>query len=85
MNSTFESTVGLMQVLLLGLWEAIGALYFGWSPVAILLSWGAGVFTFNIAVATALRTYIKLTTPIPVPDNVVNIADASVTEDDGVA
>lgn len=80
MNSSFEAIVGFMQILLLALWEAIGALYFGWSPVAILLCWGAGIFTYNVAIATALRTYIKLTTPPELPDNVV-----SIVEEDGVA
>lgn len=72
MNSNFETTVAAMQVILLGLWEAVGTLYFGWSPVAILLCWGAGIFTFNIAVATALRTFIKLT-QAPEPENIVNL------------
>lgn len=83
MSKNFETTVAALQVILLGLWEAIGALYFGWSPIAIVLCWFAGIFTFNIAVATALRTFIKLT-QVPAPDNVVNIHDATITEDDHV-
>jgi len=82
MNSSFEAIVGFMQILLLVLWEAIGALYFGWSPVAILLCWGAAIFTYNVAIATALRTYIKLTTPPEPTNNVVNLAAVPDEEDD---
>lgn len=81
MSKNFEVTVALMQLLLLALWEGVGAAYFGWSPVAILICWGAGIFTFNVAIATALRTFLKLTrVPEPVANNVV-----SITEDDHVA
>ena len=80
MSNNFELTVAFMQVILLALWEAIGALYFGWSPVAVALCWFAGIFTFNISVATALRTSIKLPTPQAVVSNTV----VSITEEDGV-
>ena len=80
MSNNVELTVAFMQVILLALWEAIGALYFGWSPVAVALCWFAGIFTCNISVATALRTFIKLTTPQAVVSNNV----VSITEEDGV-
>lgn len=80
----FDATVAVLQLFLLGLWEALGAIYFGWSPLAIFLCWLVGVWTLNIATASVLKTFIKLTQPPAVPDNVVNIADASITEEDGV-
>lgn len=85
MSKSFEQTVGLMQLLLLGLWEGIGALYFGWSPVAIALCWFGGIFTFNIGIATALRTFIKLTRVPETATNIVNVhGEAQITEEDGV-
>jgi hypothetical protein len=87
MNKNFDATVSFMQLLLLVLWEGLGAVYFGWSPVAVFLVWLVGIFTLNIGVATVLRTFIKLTRP-PVEaadnvvNNVVNINDAAITEDD---
>jgi hypothetical protein len=82
MTKGFDIAVAWLQLLLLALWEVLGALYFGWSPLAIFLCWIVGVWTLNIATATVLRTFIKLTTPAS-PDNVVNLH--AVTEEDGVA
>ena len=84
MSKSFELTLGIMQVLLLALWEAIGAFYFGWSPWAVGLCWFTGIFTFNIGVATALRTFIKLTTPRAGAETAVNVHNVQITEEDGV-
>jgi len=75
-TSSFDVAVAFMQLFLLALWEALGALYFGWSPLAIFFCWLVGIFTLNIGVATVLRTFIKLTRPAAVVNNV------EITEDD---
>lgn len=84
MSKSFDAAVAFAQLLLLLLWEALGAIYFGWSPLAILFVWLVGIWTLNIGVATVLRTYLKLTHPADsAPNNVVNLADAAaITEDD---
>lgn len=78
MNKAFDYAVGFMQVFLLALWEALGALYFGWSPLAIFFCWVVGIFTLNIALATIMRTFIKLTRT---PSAVNNV---TITEEDHV-
>jgi hypothetical protein len=76
MSKSFDLAVAFMQLFLLVLWEALGALYFGWSPVAVFFCWLAGIFTLNIATATVLRTFIKLT-QLPAEE-----APVEITEDD---
>lgn len=78
----FNVTVAFLQLLLLGLWEALGAAYFGWSPLAIFLCWLVGVWSLNIAVACVLNTFIKLTTAPEAPDNIVPLH--AITEEDNV-
>lgn len=80
-----DRVIAFSQLLILGAWEAVGILAFGWSPIAIAAVWFVGLWTFNVLTATAVRTYFKLTTPRAVVNNVVDIRDAaSITEDDGV-
>lgn len=83
----FEVTVAFLQLFLLGLWEALGAIYFGWSPFAIFLCWLVGLWTFNILTASALKTFVNLThVPEPPSDNVVALHSVpDITEEDGVA
>lgn len=82
MNEQFNRTVAFAQLLLLLLWEGVGAVYFGWSPLAVFLVWLVGIFTLNICTATVLRTFIKLT-QIPAPaDEVELTAVPDITEDD---
>lgn len=85
MNNTrnFNITVAFLQLLLLGLWEALGAIYFDWSPLTIFLCWLVGVWTLNIFTACVLNTILKLVTP-PAPDNVVNLHPV-IEEEDGIA
>lgn len=81
MTKSFDIAVGFMQLLLLVLWEALGALYFGWSPLAIFLCWGVGLWSLNIATATVLRTFIKLTqAPAEAAIDPANVPE--ITEDD---
>lgn len=81
MKDSFETTVAFMQLFLLALWEGVGVWYFGWPPLAILLGWVVGMFTLNIATASVLSMYIKLTRPTI--DNVVNLQSApDLTEED---
>lgn len=75
MKNSFDIAVAFMQLFLLVLWEALGALYFGWSPVTIFFSWLVGIFTLNVGVATVLRTFLKLTTPGYEVVNNVNITE----------
>lgn len=84
MNEQFNKTVAYGQILLLLLWEAAGVAYFGWSPIGIALVWGLSIFTLNLSVATALRTFIKLTR-VPAPEDVPADALPDITEEDGVA
>jgi hypothetical protein len=83
MNS-FDRAVAISQLFMLAAWEALGVLGFGWNGWRIAATWFVGIWSFNILMATAVRTYFKLIQP-PESDNVVNINDApSITEDDGV-
>jgi phage shock protein PspC (stress-responsive transcriptional regulator) len=75
MNNTFEATVAFMQLFLLALWEGLGALYFGWPPLTILLCWIVGVFTLNIGTASVLSMYIKLTRPGVQIETPVNLTE----------
>lgn len=63
MKNPFGRTLAFLQLWILLLWEGVGGLYFGWSPLAIFLVWGAGFWTLNIATASVLHTLIKLTQP----------------------
>lgn len=85
MTKSFDLAVAFMQLFLLILWEGLGAVYFGWPPLAILLVWVVGIWTLNIGTATVLRTYLKLTQPsVELSDNVVPLHDVGITEEDGV-
>lgn len=77
MNNSFEATVAFMQLFLLALWEGLGAVYFGWPPLAILLCWIVGVFTLNIGTASVLSMYIKLSRP-----GIKLAAPVDITEED---
>lgn len=80
MSKAFSITVAFLQLLLLVLWEGLGAFYFGWSPWTVFLVWLVGIWSLNILTATVLHTYLKLTLPpVEVPIDVPDI-----TEDDGV-
>ena len=75
-----DRVIAFSQVLLLGAWEVLGVFAFGWSPLVILAVWFAGLWTFNVLTAIAVRTFFKLTAPKPpVANNVI-----SITEEDGV-
>lgn len=80
MNESFGVSVAFMQLFLLALWEGLGGLYFGWSPLAIALVWVVGLWTLNIATASIVYVYTKLTRP-PASENVVNISPVSGGED----
>lgn len=75
---SFDVAVAFAQFLLLGLWEGLGAIYFGWSPLAIVLVWLVGIWTLNIGVAIVLRTYLKLVSAVDPQFHVV----PEITEDD---
>lgn len=79
-----DRVIVISQLLILGAWEALGVLAFGWSPLVIAAVWFVGLWTYNVLTATAVRTYFKLTTVPPALDNVVNIDEARITEDDHV-
>lgn len=60
--SPFDRVLAIAQCWILIGWELVG-LYFGWDAIAILIVWFAALWTFNIVVATGVRTYYKLTKP----------------------
>lgn len=72
MNNSLDRVIAFTQVILLGLWEALGILAFGWNPCVIAAVWFVSLWTFNICIASGISTYIKLTTPAK-PKNVVNL------------
>lgn len=72
-----DRVIALSQLLILGAWEAIGIIAFGWNWLIILALWFVGIWTFNVLTATAVRTFFKLTAGLG-PDVV------SITEEDGV-
>lgn len=59
----FDRILAVSQVFILALWEALGLLIFGWNGLVVLALWFVGIWTFNIFVATAVRTYYKLMEP----------------------
>lgn len=84
MSKEFNRLVAIAQIWLLVLWEGVGAIYFGWSPLGIALVWFTAIITLNVATTTVLRMFLKLTLPEAKVNNVVNINDATITEEDGV-
>lgn len=60
---TFDRVVSLAQVFMLLAWEALGILAFGWPPVTIAACWFVGIWSYNILVATGLRTFFKIVRP----------------------
>lgn len=82
--SPFDRVLAIAQLMLLGMWEALGALAFGWNPLYILGYWFVGLWSFNILVATAVRTYYKLITPTAALRQVtdVDVEAPEITEDD---
>jgi multisubunit Na+/H+ antiporter MnhB subunit len=84
MSKEFNRLVAIAQIWLLVLWEGVGAIYFGWSPLGIALAWLTAIVTLNVATTTVLRMFLKLTLPEAKVSNVVNITDATITEEDGV-
>lgn len=82
MSKEFNRLVAIAQVWLLALWEGVGAIYFGWSPLVILLVWLTAIVTLNVATTTALRMFLKLTLPEAQVNNVVNIS-TDIDEDIG--
>lgn len=82
MSKEFNRLVAIVQIWLLALWEGVGAIYFGWSPLGIALVWLTAIVTLNVATATALRMFLKLTLPEVKVNNVVNIS-ADTNEDIG--
>lgn len=66
MNS-FDRAVGIAQLGMLGVWEALGILAFDWNGWVILACWFVGIWSFNILIATAVRTYGKLVAPPEIP------------------
>lgn len=84
MSKSFDLAVAFMQVFLLILWEAVGVFYFDFPPLGIFLAWLVGIWTLNIATATVLRTFLKLTQPgVQVVNNAAS--EPVITEEDGVA
>lgn len=79
MKNSFAATVAFLELFILLLWEAVGGLYFGWPPLAILLVWFAGFWTIKIATASVLHTFIRLTSP---PAEATPVETAAITEDD---
>ncbi len=84
--SPFDRVIAVAQVMMLVLWEALGWVAFGWSPWAILAYWFVGIWSFNVLVATAVRTFYKLTSPGAVLREAteVDVPDIDITEDDEV-
>lgn len=79
-----DRVVAFSQVLMLGAWEALGVLAFGWNPLIIAAAWLVGLWTFNILTATAVRTFFKLMTPKAVINNAteVNVSPIEITPED---
>jgi TM2 domain-containing membrane protein YozV len=81
--SPFDKVLAIAQLMLLVTWEALGVLAFGWNGWYILAFWFVGLWSFNTLVATAVRTYFKLTSPrTTVVNNAANI-DLDPDEDIG--
>lgn len=80
----FDRIIAFSQLFMLAAWEALGVFGFGWNGWHIAAVWFVGLFSFNILTATAVRTFFKLIQP-PSPENIVNVSEAVITEEDGVA
>lgn len=72
-----DRVIAVSQVFMLGAWEALGVIAFGWNPLTILAVWFVGLWSFNILAASAIRTYFKMMTPQIKIKN-----DTNITEDD---
>lgn len=77
----FDRVIAIGQLFMLLLWEAT-ALYFDWSALAVLIVWFVGIWTFNILVATGVRTFFKLITPQTTVQHVGSAPEIEITEED---
>lgn len=72
-----DRVIAFSQVFLLGIWEALGVIAFGWNPFVIGAVWFVGLWTFNVLVASGVSTYLKIITPpASVANNVVKLREA---------
>lgn len=84
--SQFDRVLAISQLLLLVAWEALGWIAFGWNPLYILGYWFVGLWSFNVLVASGMRTYFKLITPRQALRSATNvdIETPDITEEDFV-
>lgn len=65
-NNPLDRVIAFSQLLLLGVWEALGVIAFDWNPFVIAAVWFVGLWTFNVLAASGINVYIKVTTPTAV-------------------
>lgn len=81
----FDRVIAISQFFILVAWEALGILAFNWSGFYIAAVWFLSLWTFNVLVATATSTYMKLTTPAAKVVNLHAVADAPTITPEDVA